>query len=101
MMDMTTLLTILMMAVVTYLTRVLGFVALRNRVLSAQWQSVMQAAPGCVLIAVIAPKFASGQPADLLALGITLFAATRYPILPVVLISILATGGLRYLLPAA
>lgn len=46
-------------------------------------QSVMEAAPGCELIAVIAPKFASGQLADLIALAITLLAATRFSILPV------------------
>lgn len=51
-----------------------------------------------LLIAVIAPKFASGNPADLIALALTLFAATRLPILPVVLIAVLATGTLRFLL---
>ncbi|MBU3056534.1 AzlD family protein [Pseudomonas indica] len=99
MMDNRILLTIALMATVTYLTRVLGFVLLRNRTFSPAMQSVMEAAPGCVLIAVIAPTFVSGQPADLLALAVTLFAAIRFSILPVVLIAIFATGGLRYLLP--
>lgn len=98
-MDIQIILTIVAMAIVTYLTRVLGYLALRNRTVSPALQSVMEAAPGCVLIAVIAPKFASGHPADLAALAITVFAATRYSILPVVLIAILATGILRYLLP--
>lgn len=96
--DSLTLLTIVAMAIVTYLTRVLGFIVLRNRVMSPMVQEVLQAAPGCVLIAVIAPKFASGHPADLIALALTLFAATRLPILPVVLIAIVATGTLRFLL---
>ena len=96
-MDTTVLLTIVLMAIVTYLTRVLGFLALRNRVLSSELQSVMHAAPGCVLIAVIAPKFVSGNPADLLALVITIFAASRFSILPVVLIAVVATGVLRTL----
>ena len=100
MIDTLTLFTLLAMAGVTYLTRVLGFIVLRNRTLSPTVQEVMLAAPGCVLIAVIAPKFAGGHPADLLALALTLFAATRLPILPVVLIAILATATLRYLLPA-
>lgn len=99
MMDATIVLTIVLMAVTTYLTRILGFLALRNRVLSSEWQSVMQAAPGCVLIAVLAPKFATGNPADLLALGITLYAATRYSILPVVLIGVCTAALLRTLLP--
>ncbi|MGY4816441.1 AzlD family protein [Pseudomonas chlororaphis subsp. piscium] len=100
MIDAPTLLTILAMAGVTYLTRVLGFVLLRNGTLSPTVQEVMLAAPGCVLIAVIAPKFVNGHPADLIALALTLFAATRLPLLPVVLIAILATATLRYLLPA-
>lgn len=95
MMDTSVLLTIILMAIVTYLTRILGFLVLRNCLLSAELQSVMQAAPGCVLIAVIAPKFANGNPADLLTLAITLFAVTRYSILPVVLIAVTVTGLLR------
>ncbi len=99
MIDNLTLLTLLAMALVTYLTRMLGFVLLRNRSLGPVLQEVMQAAPGCVLIALIAPRFVSGQPADLAALGLTLYAATRLPLLPVVLIAIIATATLRYLLP--
>jgi uncharacterized membrane protein len=97
MIDHLTLLTIVAMAMVTYLTRVLGFIALRNRVMSPMVHEVLQAAPGCVLIAVIAPTFTSGHPADLIALALTLFAATRLPILPVVLIAVLATATLRWL----
>ncbi|MGN8342479.1 AzlD family protein [Pseudomonas sp. SMV71] len=91
-----TLITILAMALVTYLTRVLGFVMLRNRTISPVLQQVLQAAPGCVLIAVIAPYFASSNPADLIALALTLFAATRLSILPVVLIAIVAAAVLRF-----
>jgi uncharacterized membrane protein len=92
---MTIYLTIVMMAAITYMTRVMGFLALRNRTFSPAARSVMEAAPGCVLIAVIAPKFVSGNPADLIALVITLFAAMRFSILPVVLISVVATAALR------
>lgn len=78
----------------------LGFVLLRNRTLSASLQQVMQAAPGCVLIALIAPKFVTGHPADLAALGLMLYVATRLPLLPVVLIAVVAAGLFRYWLPA-
>lgn len=98
--DNLTLMTILAMALVTCLTRVLGFVMLRNRTISPVLQEVLQAAPGCVLIAVIAPKFASSNPADLIALAVTLFAATRLALLPVVLIAIAASAVLRFLLPS-
>ncbi|RRV19886.1 AzlD family protein [Stutzerimonas nitrititolerans] len=100
MMDLLVSVTIVLMAIATYLTRVLGFLLLRNRTVSPTMQSVMEAAPGCVLIAVIAPKFASGQPTDLAALAIPLLAATRFSILPVVLIAIIVTGTLRQLWPA-
>lgn len=90
-----TLLTILLMASVTYMTRIVGYAALRNRVLSARMVEVMEAAPGCVLISVIAPDFVSDRPADLVALAITLAAATRLSILPTVIIGVASAGLLR------
>jgi uncharacterized membrane protein len=94
----TTALTIVLMAAVTYLTRVIGYAGLRNRTLSRRAQTVMEAAPGCVLIAVIAPNFVSEQPADLIALAITVVAAIRFSMLPTVLIGVAAAGLLRQFL---
>jgi uncharacterized membrane protein len=91
----TTALTIVLMAAVTYLTRVIGYVGLRNRTLSRRAQTVMEAAPGCVLIAVIAPNFVSERPADLIALAMTVVAAIRFSMLPTVLIGVAAAGLLR------
>ena len=71
---------------------------LRNRDLGPRATAALEAAPGCVLIAVIAPVFVSNRPADLIALAITTVAATRLPILPTVLIGITAAGGLRHVL---
>ncbi|TRC75572.1 AzlD family protein [Mesorhizobium sp. WSM4307] len=96
MIDMTTLVTIVLMAGVTYLTRLGGYVMLRNRELSARATATMEAAPGCVLISVIAPAFVSRNPADLLALAITFIAATRLSMLPTVLIGVAAAGLLRH-----
>ena len=98
MIDATTLLTIVLMAGVTYLTRIGGYVVLRNRTLSARATAVMEAAPGCVLISVIAPAFVSRNPADLLALAITFVAATRLSMLPTVLIGVASAGLLRHLI---
>lgn len=95
MIDMITLLVIGLMALTTYLTRILGFMALRNRVLSPRSVIVMEAAPGCVLISVIAPHFVSDRPADLIALGVTFLAATRLSMLPTVLIGVAMAGLLR------
>lgn len=89
--------TIVLIASTTYFTRIVGYFALRNRTLSKRAIAVMEAAPGCVLIAVIAPHFVAKNPADLVALAITILAATRLPMLPTVLIGILADGILRHL----
>jgi uncharacterized membrane protein len=83
------------MATVTYTTRIGGYILLRNRTISDRMKAVMECAPGCVLITVIAPVFVTGRPADLIALVITLLAATRLPVLPTVIISIAAAGLLR------
>ncbi|MBZ9810219.1 MULTISPECIES: AzlD family protein [unclassified Mesorhizobium] len=98
MIDAQTLLTIVLMAGVTYLSRVGGYVVLRNQVLSARATAVMEAAPGCVLISVIAPVFVSKNPADLLALAVTLIAATRFSMLPTVLIGVASAGLLRHII---
>lgn len=96
MIDPWTLLTIVLMASVTYLTRIGGYLVLRNRTLSPRATAVMEASPGCVLISVIAPDFVSNSPADLIALAITLAAATRLSMLPTVTIGVVAAGLLRY-----
>ena len=93
-----TLLTIALMASVTYLTRVLGYVGLRSRDLGPRATAVLEAAPGCVLIAVIAPAFVADRPADLLALAITAAAAARLPLLPTVVLGVAAAGVLRHVL---
>lgn len=92
------LLTIVLMAITTYLTRVAGYLVLRDRKLGPRAQAVMEAAPGCVLITIIAPHFVTTAPADLLALAISLLAAMRLPLLPVVIISVTSTALLRHLL---
>lgn len=60
---------------------------------------VLNAAPGCVLVAVIAPAFVSGHPADLIALALTAYAASRFSILPVMLFALAVTAAMRALLP--
>lgn len=98
MIDTWTLLTILAMASVTYLTRIIGFLALRNRRLGPRATAVLEAVPGAVLIAVIAPAFTSTRLADQLALALTILAATRFSMLPTVLVGVGSAGLLRYLL---
>lgn len=97
MIDAPTLLTIVLMAASTYLTRVLGYLVLRNRTLSPRAQAVLENVPGCVLISVIAPAFVSDRPADVAALALTVLASTRLGILPTVLVGIVSAGLLRHL----
>lgn len=97
MIDLATLATIVLMASGTYLTRVLGYLALRDRVLSPRTLYVLESVPGCVLISVISPAFVSDRPADLAALAITVAASNRLAILPTVVVGIVSTGLLRHL----
>jgi uncharacterized membrane protein len=98
MVDTFTLATILLMATVTYMTRIGGYLFLRGRTLGARGTAIMEAAPGCVLISVIAPHFVSPHPADLIALALTVFAATRFSMLPTVIVGIASAGLLRHLI---
>jgi uncharacterized membrane protein len=98
MIDLWTLSTIVLMALVTYLTRIGGYLVLGNRELSPRTMTVLDTAPGCVLIAVIAPLFVSGRTADLIALSLTMVAATRLPLLPTVLIGVASAGIARSML---
>ncbi|HAI45659.1 Branched-chain amino acid transport protein (AzlD) [compost metagenome] len=98
MIDKLTVLTIVLMAAATYFTRIAGYLALRNRTLSPRVVTVMEAAPGCVLISVIAPHFVAERPADLIALAITLLAASRLSMLPTVLIGVASAAVLRHLM---
>jgi uncharacterized membrane protein len=98
MIDGWTLATIVLMAFVTYLTRIGGYLVLGGRELSPRIMAVLDTAPGCVLIAVIAPAFVSGRIADLIALSLTMMAATRLPLLPTVLIGVGSAGLARHIL---
>lgn len=96
-MDCQVFITIIALSVCTYLTRIVGYLAFAGRQLSPKTMRVMQAVPGCVLIAVIAPVIVSGRVADMVAVGITCLAMLRFPLLPTVLIAIAVTGVLRQL----
>ncbi len=90
--------TIALMALATYATRTGGYFVLRNRTLGVRARVVMAAAPGCVLIAVIAPHFVSPRPADLITLAVTVVAAARLPMLATVAIAVVSAGVLRHIL---
>ena len=94
----TTLVAILLVAATTYLTRILGYVLLKNKTLSNKQRKILEVVPGCVLISVIAPYFVKDNVADLLAIAITLLAASRFSLSPTVVISMLSAALLRTVL---
>ena len=95
MIHLPTLLAILCVAFTTYLTRILGYVLLKNKTLTNRQRKILEVVPGCVLISVIAPYFVRNNPADLIAIAITLFAASRFSLLPTVVISMFSAATLR------
>lgn len=95
MIETKTIITILLMASATYLTRIGGYLFLRRRAFSQRTTAVLESAPGCVLITVIAPLFVTGKPADLIALGVTMLAASRVSVLTTVFVAIVTAGLLR------
>lgn len=97
MLTWTSLLTILGMLTVTYATRLIGFFALRNRQFSPRMARVMEAAPACVLLSVIAPHFVSPNPHEWLAMAITVWAAWRLPMLQTVLLAVGSSAFLGWL----
>ncbi len=94
----TSFLTICGMLAVTYSTRLIGFYALRNRKLSRRTANMMEAAPGCVLIAVIAPYFVSDKPHELIAMAVAVIAASRTSMLMTVLLAVSTSALFHYLL---
>ena len=93
-----TVIAILFIAFTTYLTRVLGYVLLKHKTLSKKQRQILEVVPGCVLISVIAPYFVKDNPADLIAIVITLLAASRFSLLPTVAISMASAACLRLVL---
>jgi len=71
---------------------------LKNKALSNKQRKILEVVPGCVLISVIAPYFVKDNVADLLAIAITLIAASRFSLLPTVVISMLSAALLRTVL---
>lgn len=60
--------------------------------------TVLKSSPGCVMLAFIAPFFASGNPADLIALGLTLVVAMRFSMPVTVISGVMFAFILRYYL---
>jgi uncharacterized membrane protein len=95
--DMTTVLTILGMGFVTYLTRIGGDLLMRNRELGPRMTAAMNAVPPAVLTAVIAPSVLGAGPAEAIAGLATAFAAFRLPLMGAILVGVASIVMLRAL----
>ena len=93
------LLTVACMALATYLTRIAGWLVLRGRSIGPRLRRVLDASPGCVLLSVIAPSFASADLSELAPLAAAALAATRLGFLGTVLAGVLAAAFVRQVLP--
>ncbi|MBR4746167.1 MAG: AzlD domain-containing protein, partial [Desulfovibrio sp.] len=88
-------LTVVCMALATYLTRIAGWLVLRGRSVGPRLRRVLDAAPGCVLLSVIAPSFASADLSELAPLAVVALAATRLGFLGTVLAGVGAAAAVR------
>jgi uncharacterized membrane protein len=93
--DITTLLAILAMAAVTYLTRIVGLFVADRLTLSGRAKAAFDAIPPAVLVAVVAPTALTTGWAEALATMITAVAATRLPLLATVAVGVVSVVLLR------
>lgn len=91
-------LTILGMGVVTYLTRISGYLLLMNKDYP-RLTRVLEILPGCVMISLIAPIFVTGKLSDVIAVLLTVLTAMRFSFLVTLIVGIGSAGILRHVLP--
>ena len=96
--DPTTLAAILAMAAVTYATRVAGFALVRRLELTGRAKLALEAVPGAVLVALVAPAVLTSGLADALAGLLTVLAALKLPVLGVVAVGVVSAGVFRAVL---
>lgn len=75
--DPTTFLTILAMALVTYLTRIGGLWLMSRVPISGRVEAGLQQVPGAVLLAIVVPGLVRGGPVEWLAALLTVAVAIR------------------------
>ncbi len=86
------------MAVATYATRIFGYWLVRRRAVGGRLAGALEAVPGAVLTAIIAPMAFATGPAESGAALLTVLLALRLPLIVAVAGGCLAVVGLRLLL---
>jgi uncharacterized membrane protein len=90
------LLTILGMALATYVSRAAGLVLMRRMTPGPRMERFMRAIPGAILASIIAPSALTAGPAEIVATTATALAAWRYRNLPLaMLVGVAVVLGLR------
>jgi len=96
--DPVVLLAILVMAAITYATRIGGLLLAGRFAPRGRLKAAFDAIPPAVLTAVVAPTlFATGWP-ETIAGAITLLAAFRLPLLATIAVGVAAVVGLRWMM---
>lgn len=70
-------LVILAMCAATYSTRLLGWFLLKDRSMSPRARALLDAAPGCVMVAIAAPFFFTTNPVHLIALLVAIVVSRK------------------------
>jgi len=96
--DMLTLLAIVAMAVVTYLTRIAGLFVADRLVLTGRAKAAFDAIPPAVLVSVIAPTALTTGWAEAIAAAITAVVAFRLPLLATIAVGVVSVVVLRNVL---
>lgn len=86
------------MAVATYLTRFMGYWLVRHRSVSGRLAGALEAVPGAVLTAIIAPMVFATGPAETAAAALTVLLALRLPLIVAVAGGCIAVVALRAVL---
>ena len=90
--------TIVLMGVATYLTRIAGIFLAGRLALTGRAKAAFDAIPPAVLMAVIAPTVLATGLAETLAALVTAIAATRLPLLGTIVVGVVAVVALRAVL---
>ncbi|WP_193366980.1 AzlD family protein [Pelagibius marinus] len=96
--DPVSLAAILAMAASTYFTRIFGYWLVRRTTVGGRMASALEAVPGAILTAIIAPMAFATGPAESGAALITVLLALRLPLIVAVAGGCLAVVALRALL---
>lgn len=93
--DPLTLLTILLMGLATYSTRLAGLYLVSRVPAAGRLRAALDAVPAAVLTALVAPAVLTGGIAELMGGGVAVLAALRLPLLAVVVIGAGSVALLR------